>query len=377
MRSFTKSFYGLAFLFVVAFLSPIHFVSANTPVLAPVERGKTVTIHWVFAGGVTNCSGDFGSPVYPDNSVKSAWKKTHATGGTLVSFSASATPGSYPFTCTNLATGVTDSATLTITDCSSGTHWSGSSCVANSCSNGALSSSYPSCNQCPDGQYYKTQNGQCTACSGTGCTGVGGTISNPIPASLSCLGGATNPIACNAFAPSCSTLSVNKSEIIAGETVRLTWGCQHVSSCTEIPNSDGFSTSGHTSGNDGSVTPSASSGQVIYGLACDGLPFYFPPITILVPTATITANPIRIRSDQTSIITWSASNVSSCIVTNPSGAHLASGNADSGKNFSKNSPYTTPAGATGIYTITCNTVGGGADVSSTVTVSPQSIFTTF
>ena len=47
--------------------------------------------------------------------------------------------------------------------------------VPQTCSNGA--NNYPTCTQCPDGDAYSSS---CVACSNGGCTGGGGTPSNPV-----------------------------------------------------------------------------------------------------------------------------------------------------------------------------------------------------
>lgn len=179
---------------------------------------------------------------------------------------------------------------------------------------------------------------------------------------------------CAAPPPSCSVLNVNPSNINAGGTVTLTWSCQNVSSCNEVPNTNGFSTGGSPSGTDNSVTPSVTSGQVTYGLTCGTSTFYFPTVTVISPNVDISANPTRVRSGDESTITWSASGVKSCEVTGPEPSRrpfLASGNADNSNNFTRNSPYTTPSiTAQSTYTIVCKTNGADATDSVIVNILP-------
>lgn len=185
------------------------------------------------------------------------------------------------------------------------------------------------------------------------------------------------PVTCAAPSPSCSVLDVNPSSINSGDPVTLTWSCQNASSCIAIENTEGFSTGGSLSGTDSSVTPSATSGQVTYGLICDANTFYFSFVTVRSPIVNISADPSRVRSDNTSVISWSASDVKSCTVSGPSSPpYLASGNADNSNNFTRNSPYTTPPiTAKSTYTIVCKT--DGADITDSVTVNVGPAFQEF
>jgi ribosomal protein S11 len=99
-------------------------------------------------------------------------------------------------------------------------------------------------------------------------------------------------------------------------------------------------------------------------------------ITVLQPTVDISASLTRVSSGGTSMITWSANNVTSCTVTDSSGNDLAHGNANSSNAFSKNSPYSATIISQTVFTITCHT-GGGPDVSKSVTVNILPLFQEF
>ena len=88
--------------------------------------------------------------------------------------------------------------------CASGYSMVSGSCVAD-CTNGATNPS--ACTQCPSNKAYLS--GFCIACNNGGCTGGGGSASNP-SGTLSCNNGAFNPALCNLcavdqtfIAPSC------------------------------------------------------------------------------------------------------------------------------------------------------------------------------
>ena len=162
-------------------------------------------------------------------------------------------------------------------------------------------------------------------------------------------------------------LSANPTTIDSGESSTLTWSSTNATSCTSA---GGFSTGGATSGN---ASTGALTATQNYQISCSGpggsALSNIATVTVIQPQATITASPGRVRSGTTSTISWSANNVTSCEVTDPSGAKLASGNADNSNNFSKNSPYVATITAQSTFTIVCKTSSGGSDVTDSVTVN--------
>jgi hypothetical protein len=69
------------------------------------------------------------------------------------------------------------------------------------------------------------------------------------------------------------------------------------------------------------VKPTANGAP--YGMTCTGpggqANVFSNPVTVLVPTASITSNPSRVNSGGSSTVTYSASNVTSCVVTGTDG----------------------------------------------------------
>ncbi len=199
---------------------------------------------------------------------------------------------------------------------------------------------------------------------------VGGTSG-----SISCTNGSGgNTITVTPPPPTCSTLSASPNSVLFGQSTTLTWSCQDATYCTEVLNSDGFSTDplDRVSGSD-SATPS-SPGTVTYGMRCTGQggsqDFLFPPIEVRVPIATISADPTRVASGSTSTITWSATDVISCSVTGPSGTGWANVTGPAiGGSFSTGSPKTPTITKQSTYTITCQTTTSPSTVSDSVIVN--------
>jgi hypothetical protein len=160
-------------------------------------------------------------------------------------------------------------------------------------------------------------------------------------------------------AATCSTLSVSSTDINTGSPVTLTWSCSNAPSCTEISNSDGFSTGGGISGSD-VANPSISSGTVTYGMTCGGSNFYFPTVSVHSPSVTITASPARVQSGGSSTIAWSSVGATSCSVTK-NGSSWKTGTSNTGVVEANITTQT-------VYAITCHTNGADATGSATVNI---------
>lgn len=157
------------------------------------------------------------------------------------------------------------------------------------------------------------------------------------------------------------TISVSPTSIILGSGATLTWSSTNATSCTA---SGAWSGSEATSGKL-AVTPSAA-GSDIYTLSCTGaggtaknsatLTVTAPP----APTVTISAAPATITLGQSTTLTWSSTNATSCSATGAwSGSEATSGTA------------TEKPGATGdaSYELTCTGVGGNASSTAVVSVN--------
>jgi hypothetical protein len=191
---------------------------------------------------------------------------------------------------------------------------------------------------------------------------------------LICNNGKGNPPRCDTYLQPTATLYATPSTVNQGQSTALTWGSTNATSCSAA---GGFSTGGATSGTAQSIA--LTQNPAIFQVTCTGpggSASANASVTVLSPNATISANPMRVQSGKTSLITWSASNVTSCQVTDSSGNKLASGNADHGNNFSKNSPYTATITNQSTFTIDCKT-NGGPDVIDSVTVNIVPLFQEF
>lgn len=340
----------------------LFFLQTNTAVGATLTvcSGQPSTLHWsssnIDAGGLKESAS--GNPVSNESLCFFS-----AVPGTTDSKPIVLTTGSCTVQLATASGGVSQTAILQV-DPALGT-WNSSSnkCVANTCPNGAIASSYPTCNQCPPNQAYIS--GACVACSGnptpTGCSGAGGSAANPY-GSLVCLNGASNPTTCDAFAPTASLWAV-PSTIDSGQSALLRWSSTNASSCISA---GGFSTGGATSNGVG-VSTGALSATTPYAITCSGPSGSVnanTTVTVLQPSASISANPTRVTSGSSSTITWSASQVTSCAVSGP-GLSAAS--------LSGSQSVTITARST--YVITCQT--NGTPVTSSVTVNTLSLFQEF
>lgn len=182
--------------------------------------------------------------------------------------------------------------------------------------------------------------------SGYGVTGIGTACFIPLPTAILLANGATG------------------ATILSGQPVKLTWSSTNATSCTGI----GFSTSGATSNltSGVSVSPLVTSS---YQVRCDGpggTGYSLPPttVTVLVPTATISANPSRVQSGGQTTVSWSAANVSSCDITkngNPWQSNLKGANLTS----SASDTITTQT----TYLMACKNVVAQVVASATTTVN--------
>ena len=131
--------------------------------------------------------------------------------------------------------------------------------------------------------------------------------------------------------------------------------------------SGGFDTGGATNNTTGvSVSPITTSN---YGITCTGLgdttTSVVKTVTVLQPTVSISAVPTRVATNiGTTVISWSSSQVTSCVVTKNdaqppwSTTSSSSGTSDTG--------LTTQT----IYKVTCQTKGNPISKSVTVNVVP-------
>ena len=163
-----------------------------------------------------------------------------------------------------------------------------------------------------------------------------------------------------------AALSASPSTIDQGQSSTLTWSSNDATSCTA---SGAWSGAKATSGSQ-AVSPGTTSS---YTISCDGAGGSVnnsATVTVNaapapVPTASLAASPSTIDQGQSSTLTWSSNDATSC---------TASG-AWSGAKATSGSQAVSP-GTTSSYTISCSGAGGSANNSATVTVNPAPPATT-
>jgi hypothetical protein len=85
------------------------------------------------------------------------------------------------------------------------------------CANGAINPA--ACTQCPNGNIYDVGTSQCIPCGGSGCSGIGGTTSDPLPVTLVCSGGTLSP-------PYCSSCPEGEAyDISTSQCIPCSGGC--------------------------------------------------------------------------------------------------------------------------------------------------------
>jgi hypothetical protein len=203
-------------------------------------------------------------------------------------------------------------------------------------------------------------------CSGSGAssgpTSVTVTVSAPTP-----------PATINSFAATPNAIST-------GQTTTLTWSSSNASTCTASggTGSDGWNGSQLPSSAGTVIGPLNVAGSYTYKLTCDGPggPSSASAATVVVgpgtPPASIlnlTALPASIQIGQTTTLSWSTSNASTCTASGGTGS-----DGWNGSQFTSSAGTVIgPLGSAGIYsyTLNCSGSGGGSGPSSAaVSVTP-------
>jgi trimeric autotransporter adhesin len=249
-----------------------------------------------------------------------------------------------------------------------------------------------------------TSNGatSCTAGGGTGSdqwtgtepTSSTGTMVGPIGTAgvyvytLTCTGagGGSLPSAATVIvttaAPPASVVAflATPTSINVGGSTILTWLTAGASSCAASggTGSDGWNGGKPTSSLGTTVGPFNTAGSYVYNLTCNGAGGASAPSSVTVtvksstPAATIGsfgAAPSSVTVGQSSALTWTTSNASSCTATGGTGADGWSGTVGTSSTGYSVGPFATAGSVT--YTLTCVGSGGtSAPLSTTVTVNP-------
>lgn len=192
------------------------------------------------------------------------------------------------------------------------------------------------------------------------CTGLGGAS---IPVSVTVDVNATPP------PPVINSFSISPIAIQTGQTVTALWSTTGAATCTATggAGSDGWSGSMVTQSSGTTIGPIGTAGLATYILTCSGAGGTSLPstarvlITALAPPAAIvsfTANPVAIQAGQSTSLSWTTSNASSCTASGGTGSDGWTGTV-----ATSNAGISTGAiGAAGAYTyiLTCAGAGGSS-----------------
>ena len=158
-----------------------------------------------------------------------------------------------------------------------------------------------------------------------------------------------------------ASLSANPSSILKGQSATLTWTSANTTSCS----GQGFSTGGATSGTR-SVSPSNITN---YGISCatSGADIHrTTTVTVLEPTASISASSNRVNVGDTITVSWNAENVESCSINGP-GISLTSPAGTNGVVSGSQEVVITQQST---YIISCSPGGTNAQSATIVNIIP-------
>ena len=159
--------------------------------------------------------------------------------------------------------------------------------------------------------------------------------------------------------PPAVNLSVSPSTIDEGQSTRLSWTSSNASSCT----ASGAWRGGRSTSGAITVSPTSTTGYTLTcsgagGSASDSVTVTVNPV-VPAPAVNLSVSPSTIDEGQSTRLSWTSSNASSC---------TASGAWRGGRSTS-GAITVSPTSTTG-YTLTCSGAGGSASDSVTVTVNP-------
>ncbi|HXY20405.1 MAG TPA: DUF4038 domain-containing protein [Gemmatimonadales bacterium] len=151
------------------------------------------------------------------------------------------------------------------------------------------------------------------------------------------------------------TLTASPDSVAAGQFSLLTWTSTNATGCQ----AGGGWTGAKTTNGSQSVAPDSTTSYTLACTGAGGTAGQSATVTVVpAPTLTFTANPTTIASGQSSTLTWSSTNATSCAASGGwTGAKATSG-----------SQGVSPTSTT-IYTLICTGIGGSDTASATVTIS--------
>lgn len=171
-------------------------------------------------------------------------------------------------------------------------------------------------------------------------------------------GRATNLVIVTVISPTMPTvnISANPSILDIGQSAVLTWTSSNANTCVA---SDGWSGAKSVSGSQ-TVSPSITRTYVLTCSNANGSSSSQTTVTVraVLPTVTLSAHPLSIKTGESSVLTWSSSNANTCTASNGwSGSKSLSGSLSI-------SPT-----ATKTYTLTCSNDNGNASANVVITVT--------
>jgi hypothetical protein len=181
------------------------------------------------------------------------------------------------------------------------------------------------------------------------CTGTGGPITKTASVAIA---GTVPP-------PPTITLTANPTSITSGNSSTLSWSSANASSCTNTFSGTGLSGTkvvSPTTSTTYSMTCTGTGGSITKNVAVTVSGTSLPP----APVVTLSASPTSITSGNSSTLTWSSTNATSC-------TNNFSGSGTSG------TKVVTPTQTT-TYSLACTGAGGSDTKSATVTVANNNTY---
>ena len=155
--------------------------------------------------------------------------------------------------------------------------------------------------------------------------------------------------------PATANISLSNSTVFEGDTVTITWSSSNAPSCSSI----GFSTGGATSGSVIIVVTETTTYTLICGSAQRSA-----TATVLIPDLSITADPSTVHINNATDISWSATGVTSCGISEDNPDFVDSWSGTSG------TQATSIITGETIYTLLCQTIVRAVSESVTVNLVP-------
>ena len=159
------------------------------------------------------------------------------------------------------------------------------------------------------------------ALSGTGLTNP---LTSPTTFTFQCTGpGGTSPLLTRTVAinpPPTVTLAASPSTIYGGQSTKLTWNSSGGATSCNFPNSSSLYKPGaYPANNTSGLSTGPLTSSQYYQISCTGPSgtgnSNIVPVTVLVPTASISVTPSRVPKGTPTTVSWKATNVTSCNIT--------------------------------------------------------------